>query len=353
MRSPTLLKNKSALSTLDIDFHSSSLPRTAPSESVLQQAAEWFALLRSGDASEKDRGNWHRWLEQDASHQDAWGYVETISRRFEPVQSDSSKHAAVEAFQTAHSKLIKRRQVLNGIALFAGGGLLSWLGARHELMPDTVLALTADYRTSVGEVREISMADGTRIWLNTASALNVDYQPSLRRLHLLKGEILIQTAADSMRPFVVDSEYGRMRALGTRFTVRQIDDATYLSVFEGAVEVHPTEIDSTRVIQAGQQVSFTKTFISETTQAEAARESWRKNILLAEDMPLQDVISELNRYHHGYLSVAPEVADLRVLGGYPLNDRDKVLEMLEEVLPIHVRRTLPWWITIEAKRNDS
>lgn len=351
MRLPTLLNNKSALSTFDLNFRSSSLPRTAPSESVLQQAAEWFALLRSGDASEKDRGNWCLWLEQDASHQDAWGYVDAISRRFEPVQSDSSKHAAVKAFQTAHSKLIKRRQVLNGIALVAGGGLISWLGARHELMPDAMLAMAADFRTSVGEVREISMADGTRIWLNTASALNVDYKPSLRRLHLLKGEVLIQTAADSTRPFVVDSEQGRMRALGTRFTVRQINDATFLSVFEGAVEVHTAAVDSTRIIQAGQQVSFTKTFISETMQAEAARESWRKNILLAEDMPLQSVINELNRYHHGYLRVAPEVAELRVLGGYPLNDRDKVLAMLEEVLPIHVRRTLPWWITIEAKKT--
>lgn len=339
------------MSTLDINFDSPNLPRNQPSDKVLQQAAEWFALLRSGDAREVDRNNWRIWLEEDAIHQDAWGYVEAISRRFEPVQSEDGKHAAVKAFQAAHSKLIKRRQVLSSIALFASGGLLSWIGARHELMPDAVLAWAADYRTSIGEVREIGMEDGTRIWLNTASAFNADYQPLLRRLHLLEGEILIQTAADSTRPFVLDSAQGRMRALGTRFTVRQVEDATYLNVFEGAVEVRTAETGSTRIIQAGQQVNFTKSFISETTQAQAAREAWTRRILLAEDMSLQELIKELNRYHHGYLYVEPEVADLRVLGGYPLHDRDKVLAMLEEVLPIHVKRTMSWWINIEAKHG--
>ena len=184
---------------------------------VLQQAAEWFALLRSGCASEIDRANWRRWLEQNVSHQEAWGYVEAISRRFEAVQSEGSKQTAAKAFQIAHSKLIKRRQVLNGIALIAGGGLLGWLSTRHELMPDVMLAWAADYRTDIGEVREISMTDGTRIWLNTASALNVDYQSTLRRLHLLEGEILIQTAKDAVRPFVVDSEHGRMRNVSECF----------------------------------------------------------------------------------------------------------------------------------------
>ncbi|RQO36552.1 iron dicitrate transport regulator FecR [Herminiimonas sp. KBW02] len=318
----------------------------------MQQAAEWFVLLRSGTASDEDRNNWRNWLEQDASHQDAWGYVENISRRFEPVQSDSRKDAAVAAFHNARSKLLKRRQILNGIALLAGGGVLGWVASRHQLVPDVVLAWNADYRTATGEVREIAMQDGTRIWLNTASAFNADYQSSLRRVHLLEGEMLIQTAADKTRPFVVDSKQGRMRALGTRFTVRQNDDITHLTVFEGAVEVSPVGTDATRIIEAGQQVSFSNTAISESVPAEAAREAWIRQILLAEDMSLQDLVAELNRYHHGYLHVAPEVADLRVLGGYPLQDRDKVLSMLEEVLPIHIRRTMPWWITIEAKKTS-
>lgn len=338
------------MTTLDLTLRSAEPAPQTPSPQVLQEAAEWFVLLRSGDASEADRQQWRLWLEQDAAHQRAWGYVETISRRFEPVQSDNRKEAAVAAFHHARSKLVKRRQILNGIALLAGGGMLGWLASRHELMPDAVLAWNADYRSATGEVREVAMSDGTRIWLNTATAFNADYQASLRRVHLLGGEILIQTAADSSRPFVVDSKEGRMRALGTRFTVRQEEQLTHLTVFEGAVEVSPAASGSTSIVTAGQQVTFSKTSISETTPAAAAREAWIKHILLAEDMSLRDLVSELNRYHHGYLHVAPEIAELRVLGGYPLDNRDKVLSMLEEVLPIRIKRTMPWWITIEAKK---
>lgn len=340
------------MTTLDIKLRSSGPSPQTPSPKVLQQAAEWFVLLRSGEATEDDRNNWRSWLEQDPAHKHAWSYVENISRRFEPVQAENRKDAAVAAFHNARGKLIKRRQILNGIALLAGGGLLGWVASRHQLVPDAVLAWNADYRTATGEIREIAMMDGTRIWLNTASAFNADYQNSLRRVHLLEGEMLIQTAADKTRPFVVDSKQGRMRALGTRFTVRQNDDITHLTVFEGAVEISPAGTDATRIIEAGQQTSFSQTAISEPLHAAAAREAWIRQVLLAEDMSLQDLVTELNRYHHGYLHVAPEVADLRVLGGYPLQDRDKVLSMLEEVLPIRIRRTLPWWITIEAKKTS-
>lgn len=334
---------------MDLKLRASELPPGTPSAQVLQQAAKWFVLLRSGEASDEDRNNWRIWLEQDNSHQDAWSYVETISRRFEPVQSDGRKDAAVAAFHNARDRLIKRRQILNGVALLAGGGLLGWISIRHELVPDAVLAWNADYRSTTGEIREIAMMDGSRIWLNTASAFNADYQTSLRRVHLLEGEIFIQTAADATRPFVVDSKQGRMRALGTRFAVRLEDEVTQLTVFEGAVEVSTAATGASRIIAADRQVSFSKTAIAEIKPADAAREAWIKHILLAEDMSLQDLVKELNRYHHGYLYVVPEVANLRVLGGYPLHDRDKVLSMLQEVLPIRVKRTMPWWITITAK----
>ncbi|WZB74169.1 FecR domain-containing protein [Achromobacter insuavis] len=81
------------------------------------------------------------------------------------------------------------------------------------------------------------LPDGSRVWLNTASAFNRDFQPGLRRLHLVAGEILIETGTDKDRPFVVDTAEGRLRALGTRFTVRQEADATLLAVYQGAVEI--------------------------------------------------------------------------------------------------------------------
>lgn len=147
---------------------------------------------------------------------------------------------------------------------------------------------------------------------------------------------------DAHRPFVVDTPQGRrLQALGTRFTVRQQDGSTLLAVYQGAVKVRPAVAGMTQVVGAGRQVAFTEHTIAAPQPADWAREAWSDGVLLAEDITLGEPVSELARYQWGHLSVAPEVAGLRVLGGYPLRDPDRVLAMLEEILPVTVRRPLP------------
>lgn len=68
-------------------------------------------------------------------------------------------------------------------------------------------------------------------------------------------------------------------------------------------------------------------------------------------MTLDDVVQELRRYRGGYLGIAPEVAGLRVFGSFPLRDTDDTLTMLASALPIRIQRTLPWWVSIEARTN--
>lgn len=323
-----------------------------PSHEAMQQAAEWFALLRSGAATKRDHAAWQHWLDCSSEHRGAWQYVETISRRFIPLRSGADPRPAVTALQTLGARRRQRRQWLNGMVALAGVGLLGSVIWRQTPLPGSVMAWVADYHSATGEIREITLADDTRIWLNTASAFNVDYRPTLRRVQLVAGEMLIKTAADGARPFVAETCHGSLRALGTRFTVRLAEGATFLAVYDGAVEVRTADTGRTRVIGAGEQVSFTGAEITSPEAASRAREAWTQGVLLAEDVPLRELVAELGRYRTGHLGVSPEVAELRVLGGYPLHDSDKALAMLESVLPIEVRRTLPWWVSIEARGGE-
>ena len=68
-----------------------------PSHRAMEQAAEWYALLRSGDASAAERQQWQQWIDRAAEHREAWGYVERIGRRFSPLQSSPDRDAAVMA----------------------------------------------------------------------------------------------------------------------------------------------------------------------------------------------------------------------------------------------------------------
>lgn len=318
----------------------------------LKQAAHWYAVLHADDVTQDDHAAWHIWLDQHPEHRIAWQHVEAVSRRFRTLQAEEGRDAAVAALKAARKPNLSRRKVLNSAVAIAGVSLFGWSVWRHTPLSDLTMAWIADHHTGVGDIREIALPDGSRLWLNTDSAVNVDYHPALRRLQLIAGEILIQTASDSQlpkRPFVIDTEHGRLQALGTRFTVRLNRGETYLAVFEGAVKIHTADTYISEVIAAGWQTRFTRDSVTGSQQAESARQTWAQGILLADNMRLEDLVTELSRYRIGYLGVAPEIADLRVMGTYPAADPDRTLAMLEEILPIRVRHTLPWWGTIEAR----
>lgn len=259
---------------------------------------------------------------------------------------DCGSDAAIAGIEAARRGVEGRRRVLGGIGGLFALGLAGW---RHAALPEVVMAWGADYRTATGEQREIALADGTRVWLNTDSALSVDYRADARLLKLVAGEILVQTAGDrSGRPFYVETRFGRMQALGTRFTVNHNQDRTRLDLFESAVEIR-NAAGGVKRLEAGQRAEFTTDRISAIGPAERAREAWHRGVVLAENIPLSQLIDELARYQRAHISVAPEVAGLSVMGVYPADDPDRALAMLENTLPIRVRRTLAWWITAEAR----
>ncbi|CAB3628445.1 FecR domain-containing protein [Achromobacter pestifer] len=315
-----------------------------PSHEALQQAAEWFAALRSSPHPEQDRRRWQDWLDQREEHRAAWRYVEDVSRRFTPLQGDPP--GALAALQAARRRGRQRRQVLGGLAAVCAG-LLGWTSWEHTALRRITLSHLAQYRTRVGEVQNLLLADGTRVWLNTASALNVHYSSQARLLELVAGEILIETAHDTARPFVVQAGPSRMTALGTRFTVSLAGESSYLAVYDGRVELD----DSNRrqVINAGEQITFGPAGLWQLEPASRAREVWSSGVLLAEDVPLGVLLDELRRYLPGHLGVSPDAARLRVVGGFPLHDPDQVLALLEKVLPIQVKRPLPWWTAVELR----
>ncbi|TDF79061.1 DUF4880 domain-containing protein [Pseudomonas sp. H9] len=311
----------------------------------MQQAAQWYARLRAGNADHAAlRQHWQQWLDQHDSHRTAWAFVERISQRFEPLQSQAD--ASVQALQRARHKLHTRRRTLGTLSLLCGGVLLGWAGWRNQLLPQRLLALGSDVRTGVGEIHARQLADGTRIWLNGDSALNVDYQSGLRRLQLLAGEVLIETATDS-RPFVIDSAQGRMQALGTRFSVLQREQETRLNVFDGAVRIEPFGGGVRTIVPAGRQIDFDRQGSGSLIDADSSRQAWSQGRLLANDISLAAFAEELQRYQPGYLSVSAGAGALRVVGNFPASDPVRTLSMLEGALPIRVSQPLPWWTSIE------
>jgi transmembrane sensor len=306
------------------------------SHASLEQAAHWYVRLQDqGGAQEQQR--WQAWVAQNPEHLAAWQYVERVSQRFAPLVDQAP--GASRALRSS------RRQTLKTLLVLCAGSTLAWGTWRNTALPRLVGGWSADHATGSGETRDAVLADGSHVWLNAFSALDVRFDPLQRLLHLRFGEVLIDTAKDASRPFLVDTDHGRLQALGTRFSVLQGEDHTQLNVFEGRVQVH-TASQQVRIIDAGQQVSFNRDGFQPTTAVSPAREAWSRGVLLADNLPLGQLVAELNRYRPGHLGCDPAVAHLPVMGSFPLMDSDHALHLLQAALPVRVDRVMPWWVTV-------
>ncbi|MGU3629144.1 FecR domain-containing protein [Comamonas sp. C24C] len=320
-----------------------------PSHSDLEQAANWYACLRDGTASAKERDAWRRWLESADSHAAAWQYVEDISRAFEPIRTLPNPRVTADQLSTADQRLRTRRLILTGLSILSSGGVVGALSWHQAWLPPQIMAWGADHRTATGQLRQLTLADGSLLWLNTASAVDIQFNAQERRVVLIAGEVFVETAKDS-RPLLVQTTHGQMRALGTRFDVLMTDRQTQLAVYQGAVEVRTSATDARRIIPTGQQTTFDAHSIDPLEAGDSAREAWTQGSLVVENLPLREVVQELRRYRRGHLGVADSVADLAVYGNFPLHDTDRVLHMLAATLPIRIEQPFAWWTTIDAQR---
>lgn len=312
-------------------------------QSILAQAAEWYALLHDEKAGETERQGWRVWLAADPEHVQAWQRVESIVMPFQRA-AGAPPGLANGTLAKAHGAGRRRAVRLLGFGgLAIGVGLLlrefPWRGA-----PGLQAAAAADWRTGVGERRLLTLADGTTLAINTASAVDVDFGRSLRRIVLHAGEVLVTSARDTMtpaRPLVVDTRHGRITALGTRFDVRDAARETQVAVFAGAVRAAPKAGTARPVeVAAGRLVRFTVDRVDMADKIDPWRESWVRGLLVADDALLGEFVDELGRYTRQSIRADAKASRLRLVGVYPINaparDVPAILAALGQALPVQV-----------------
>lgn len=313
--------------------------RVAPD--VARQAVHWLLELQGdGSAPQSRQRAWQDWLAQDPAHALAWARIAEVDGQLRGVPP-------AVALRTLAAPGLGRRQAAKlGLLLAAGtGGLLV---ARQT---DRWSQWTADLGTTTGERRATTLADGTQLWLNTATAVDLRYGVAERRLQLRAGEILVATAPDTAatpRPFLVDTADGRVCAMGTRFVVRQHADHSAVAVLGGAVELRPLQGGVLR-LEAGQSSRFTRAEVSAAEPLREAASAWREGMLVVDNEPLDAFVAELARHRPGVLRCAPDAASLRVSGSYPLADTDRVLAALARTLPVQIEARTRWWIVVTRR----
>ncbi len=317
---------------------------------ITRAAVDWILRLESGHACPSERQVFKAWLAENPEHMAAWqrvagllknplADVQSVDRR-SPGQLQAARKALLETTSPS------RKKTLQGSVLL----LLLGLGVAGVVDRVTPLAgYMADQHTGTGERKTIELADGSRLTLNARSAIDIEFSAGQRRVRLREGELQVDVAADAKRPFVVATAQGQVKALGTRFMVRQGTDESLASV-----QQHSVQLDTLggvqRRIETGQAVSFTTHQIDPQTLTSRSQADWLEGRVELHDEPLSALVDALRPYQTGMLRISPEAARVRVFGVFPLDNTAHTLSALAQTLPIKVTRYGPWLTVIDTRR---
>lgn len=316
--------------------------RSPESAALRQEAIDWFVALRSGDLSEEELNAFADWLARDGSHVAAFADAERLF-------AEMSAAAGVEAFVASvmpadpvaprlpRFAARRMRRIKAGLALAA-----SWLISVHLALPAGERMLQdsrSDLRTRVGEIREVPLTDGSRLVLDTDTAVSTDLHGPTRRVVLRRGRIHVKVGKDPARAFEVATERAVVRALGTAFDVRRLESGLHVTVQEHSVAVRLTDTDGGREIGVaeGQRLIWHEgeALAQPAPLIPGEASSWPDGRLWINDRPLAELLSELERYRTGRIFVTgKDLESLRVTGVFSLERPEETLRSICKALSL-------------------
>jgi len=305
---------------------------------VAREAARWLMRLGSGQATAADVRACDRWRASDAEHERAWQRAQSLNRAFGLIPP------AVGMAALGRAAAKPRRAALKALAAMIVAPPLAWT-AWHAA---PVTRWRADYRTAAGERRDWRLADGSRLSLNTATAVDVELTDSARALWLRAGEIYVEATAQAGPPLRVQTRLGAIHAhRAARFAVRLEPHRCHVDVAAGQVELRPSRADApTVVLGAAQRAAFDAGAVYPWQAADPRGPDWLRGVLHADAMRLDAFAAELARYRPGLVRCDPAVAALRISGAFQLDNTDGVLQALPALLPVQVSYLTAYWVTL-------
>lgn len=201
------------------------------------------------------------------------------------------------------------------------------------------------YRTAIGEQRTITLADGSRVTLNTATEIKVDYSDSVRLVRLVSGQALFDVAHAPDRPFSVVVGGRKVTALGTIFEVRFDHDKLKVTLMRGKVRVDESPAAGTTppalaVLAPGQQLVIAGALAPVVESVDVDKQLlWRRSLIEFDGDTVADAVAELNRYSSLQIVVADSrVASMRLSGIVRTGDATEFTELVGAMLPVAARK---------------
>lgn len=300
---------------------------------AIDQALDWHIRRQSGGWGAAEQAAFDAWRASDPAHEAAWRSLDALWSS--PQLEQAARLAGARLTPSHPSVRAGRARSWRRVGAIAASVLLAaWIGWRFDLPT----RLQADVLTETGHQESLTLADGSRLVLDTGTAIATEIGAERRRVRLLKGAAYFDVTSDEARPFEVLAGSTQVQVTGTAFTVRYLDGRVTVAVRQGRVLVGRPGGEA-RPLTAGQQVHVDAggPGLVERVDAAAAM-AWVDGRLVFVDQPLRDILSELRRYHPGLIILGNSgLGGERLTGNYRLDDPARILGSLATLL--HARLT--------------
>jgi len=311
------------------------------SASPREAAAWWFARVHSGRMDDAGRAELARWRQADPAHEREFQAMASLGEAAAGLPRDRVRELFGGEIPVRPA-LRRRRLAHAGLALAAcTAAAAAGVGLWRLQAPQAVYGIRLATRR--GERSRHALPDGSTLELNTGTAAEVALYEDRRVVALLQGEIMFAVSADAARPFIVEAGAGRVRVVGTRFSVRRDGQAVAVAVESGTVELSSGRWwrRSAQLLTAGMGAGLAADGGQTAARPVdvAALTAWRDGRLVFKDAPLAEVVREVNRYLAQPLRVGDgRLNALRVTASFRLDTPEALLASLPHVLPVEVRR---------------
>lgn len=310
-----------------------------PSDLIFTAAMDRLLRLQASPDDKSLRADIAAWCKADPVHARAWRRAQETWNAVAEVPPAHIAEWPVRKPAIARTGRWPRMRlaVATGAAIAACLLLL--------FVPGLLPGVNAEHATRTAEMRDVLLADGSRLALGPLTGLDVRLGPDRRRANLLDGEVFFEVAADPSRPFVVDAAGVQVAVVGTAFDVRVSRTAVAVAVRSGLVDVRGDGKGSPPVrLSAGDRVVVdraTRLLKRDRIEPEEVA-AWRDGRLFVDGMTVADLVEELGRYSEGWIIVADSrLAAQRVTGLFDVRDIDRALAALVQPFDGQVRSATP------------
>jgi transmembrane sensor len=320
-------------------------------ELIEAEAAVWLSLRDRG-LNESETAEFMRWMQEDPRHAEVFAALDATWQDFNRLAVARPEGAGEGDADLLAPRLRPQRRapwILGGLAA-AAALVLAVVGVWQDFSPRP----TAE--TEIGGFRELRLADGSVVQLNTDSAVRTRFTAEERRIELLRGEAFFDVAANPARPFIVSAGGVAVRAVGTAFNVRLRETAVEVLVTEGKVQVNDSlkggsllGVDAAgtpSLLVQGEMAVIPASAVAGVPEAPTGNAgvvalvapvevqralAWQERRLEFEARPLGEVVAEFNRYNRTKLVIAdPRLGAQRFSGSFRAEGYEPFVRLLEQ-----------------------